>query len=359
VLAAPQVLRDARGAARVAGLCSIAFETRPFPDSVAGRVREALDGAPLGAPELALLSRDLGLAFGRAAREFARAAGQQLDLVGSHGLTIYHHDGVPEQRGASLQLGDGDHVSEAAGCSAVSDFRQRDLAAGGEGAPLSILADDLLFRGAARPTAILNLGGLANLSWLPEAGEPLAFDTGPAGSLLDGFARRLLDRPCDLDGRRAAQGTPRPELLGRWLAHPYFARRGPRSTGRDTFGEAWVRGLLDQAGSRASVDDLLATAVELVAVTVASGLEQLPARPSSLWTAGGGTHNPALTEALRRRTGLPVASTSELGVDPDAREALVFAALAVRCVLGEGVTRPSATGARAGRILGKISPAGR
>lgn len=338
------------------GLEPLAFETRPFTGELGPRVRAALDGAPLGPRELALLSRDLGLAFGGAARELARRGGRELALVGSHGLTVYHHDGVAAERGASLQLGDGDHVAEAAGCAVVSDFRQGDLAAGGEGAPVSVLADDLVFAAAPRPTTILNLGGLANLSWLGEEGALAAFDTGPANCLLDGFARRLLHRDHDEAGEVAAAGQVNPELLERWLEHPFLRRRGPRSTGRDTFGEAWVQGLLAGAGPGVTPGDLLATAVELVAVAVVRGLEELPGRPERLWVAGGGVHNLALMGALERRAGLPVASSAGLGVDPDAREALVFAALAVRCVLGQGVTRATATGARSGRPLGKISP---
>ena len=311
-----------------------------------------------GLGQLAILSRDLGLAFGEAAAAVAGDAGLQLDLLGSHGLTVFHHDGGPKEMRASLQIGEGDHVAEAAGCCVVSDFRQRDLAAGGEGAPISILADDVLFRGAVRPTAILNLGGMANLSWLGEGGQLLAFDTGPAGSLLDGLARALLHRPFDPDGASASVGTPVPGLLERWADHPFFSQVPPKSTGRDSFGQEWVRGLLASSGTGNSAEDLLATAVELIAGSVASGLRFLPARPEAIWLAGGGIHNRALVKALERRTELPVGSSTELGVDPDAREALVFAVLAARCVLGEPVTRTSATGAAAGRILGKISPPG-
>jgi len=344
---------------RLATCPSIAFSTRPFPAELASRVREALDGGVTGARGLALFSRDLGRAFGEAAREVAEGAGVRPDLVGSHGLTVYHHDGEEPSGPASLQLGDGDHVAEAAGCAVVSDFRQRDLAAGGEGAPISILADDLVFAAAPRPTAILNLGGMANLSWLPARGEPLAFDTGPAGCLLDGLARRLLDRPCDTGGAAAAAGRVRPELLAAWLDHPFFRRRPPKSTGRDTFGEAWLDRLLAGARSGGDVpsEDLLATGVELVARAIRQGTgEHLPQPPERLWVAGGGVHNGTLIPALTRLVGPGVAPSSAVGVDPDAREALVFAVLAARTLLGEPVTQPSATGGRAGRVLGKISP---
>ncbi len=344
---------------RVVGVRSLAFATRPFSAALAPRVRAALDGEPTGVRELALLNRDLGLAFGEAASAVAAEAGFELDLVGSHGLTVYHHDGAEPSGPATLQLGDGDFVAARAGCPVVADFRQADLAAGGEGAPLSVLADDAVFAAAGRPLTILNLGGLANLSWLPERGEPLAFDTGPAGALLDGFARRLLERPFDVGGLEAAAGRVDEQRLARWLAHPFFQEVPPKSTGRDTFGPAWVDGLLGSTGA-ARPADLLRTAVELVARTVADARSRwLPEAGGALIVAGGGVHNGTLMAALAAQSPGPVQPAGAVGVDPDAREALVFAVLAARTLLGEPTTRVSATGAAPGRVLGKISPGGR
>jgi anhydro-N-acetylmuramic acid kinase len=362
VLASPSVTSGGEeGQVRLLACPARRFETLPFPSPLAPRVRAALDGEVLDARGVALLSRDLGIAFGEAVREVADRLGETVDLVGSHGLTVYHHDGDRESGPASLQLGDGDFLAEAVGSAVVSDFRARDLAAGGIGAPISVLADDIVFAGAPRPTLILNLGGMANLSWLPDRGDPLAFDTGPAGSLLDGLSRRLLGSRFDAGGGTALRGTIREGLLERWLDHPFFRLPPPKSTGRDTFGEAWIDGLLEEnLASSAPPEDLLATAVELIAIAVEEGVRRgLPELPGEVWVAGGGGHNRALMAALRRRLGLPVLRSSGAGVDPDAREALVFAILAVRALLGEGVTRSSVTGARGGRILGKITPPGR
>src|SRR5688500_13287580 len=149
----------------------VAFATLPFPEGVGGRVRRVLDGEPVGLRESALLSRDLGRAFGRAARELADAQGLSLDLVASHGQTVWHHDGTEPSGPATLQLGDGDFVAEESGAATVSDFRQRDIAAGGEGAPISALADDAIFADVERPCAILNLGGMANVTLLEEGGD--------------------------------------------------------------------------------------------------------------------------------------------------------------------------------------------
>lgn len=360
VLARPRVEREGTRV-ELSALEQQSFATLPFEPELDARVHAALDGAALGPREIALLSRDLGIAFGRAARVEAERHGQTLDLVASHGQTIYHHDGVPADGKASLQLGDGDFCAEAAGCTVVSDFRQRDLAAGGEGAPVSALVDDLLLSAEPRPLLLLNLGGMANLSWYGRDGECIAFDCGPANSLLDGLARRFHDRRFDEDGRLALAGTPRSEWLEELCAHPFLAARPPKSTGRDTFGHHFVDQLADRARVRGEGDskDLLATCVAFVGRSIDRALDFLPERPSAILVAGGGVRNPALMRAIELETGLPVRSSAECGLDPDAREALVFAGLGVRAVLGEPSTRPGVSGALAGRILGKISQAAR
>lgn len=348
----------------------LVFECEPFPTEIARRVRAVLEGAPCGLRETALLHRDLGRAFGAATRAVAERHGIELDLVASHGQTLWHHDGVEPSGAATLQLGDGDEIAEALQCTVVSDFRARDIAAGGEGAPLSPLADVLLFAHVPRPCAILNLGGLANLTLLEGGGGLAAFDTGPANALLDGLARRVLGADMDRDGAAASRGRPHPELVAEWMRHPFLLRPPPKSTGRDTFGPAWLDALAAPArgagargvelGGSVSPDDLLATAVDFVAATVADALERFAAeRPTEIYVAGGGALNPAQMAALARRTGIPVRSSADVGIDPKSREALVFAVLGASCVLGIPVTHPGATGAALGRTLGKISPRSR
>jgi anhydro-N-acetylmuramic acid kinase len=337
----------------------LTFRTFPFQAGLARRVRRVLDGEPTDLRACAPLSRDLGRAFGRAARELAEAEGLELELVGSHGQTVWHHDGVGEP--ASLQLGDGDFVGEAARCACVSDFRQRDIACGGEGAPIAALADDLLFADLPRPAAVLNLGGISNLTILPAPGAELAsFDTGPAGALLDGLARRLLGRPFDRGGERAVSGAADPRLLAELLRHPFLERAPPKSTGRDTFGEAWVDQVVERAGALGVLepDDLLATAADFVARCVSDALARhAPWNLKWLLACGGGTHHARVLDSLASSSPVPLARGDDFGVPADAREALAFAVLAARCILGEPVTSPSATGAAPGRTLGKISPA--
>ncbi len=337
----------------------LSFACEPYPEALAQRVRAILEGAPCGLREVALLDRDLGRAFGAAARAVAQRMGLALDLVASHGQTLWHHDGVEPSGPATLQLGDGDFVAEVAGCAVVSDFRQRDVAAGGEGAPLSPLADVLIFAHVPRPCVILNLGGLANVTWLGRDGDLVAFDTGPANALLDGLARRVLNAPMDRDGAAASRGRADPALVGEWSRHPFLERAPPKSTGRDTFGPAWLDALVLGARARprpVGDDDLLASAVDFVAATVVDALDRfVPEKPSELLVAGGGARNPAQMRALERRAGIPVRSTADFGIDPKSREALVFAVLGAACALGLPVTHPVATGAARGRVLGKIS----
>jgi anhydro-N-acetylmuramic acid kinase len=248
----------------------------------------------------------------------------------------------------------------------VSDFRTADIAAGGEGAPLAGVVDPELFAHTPRPCAILNLGGMANVTFLADGAPPLAFDTGPANALLDGLARVRLGREYDADGAAASMGEPVPALLAELLAHPFLDRAPPKSTGRDTFGAAYVAEVLARArvhglgapgrGPAPGANDVLATGVELVARSVAQALARwLPGRPRELVLCGGGALNRALSRALERATGCPVVSSATHGIPVEAREACLFAHLAVRCVLARPSTAPSVTGARAGGVLGKLS----
>ncbi len=354
----PQATRDNVGAPSL-----LAFATLAFPAQLKQRVRAVLDGRATGLAETALLSRDLGRAFGAAARELAEKHALELDLVASHGQTVWHHDGSEPSGPATLQLGDGDFVAEASGAAVVSDFRQRDIASGGEGAPISGLADDAVFATLPRPAAILNLGGLANLTILRTGCEVESYDTGPANSLLDGLARRLLGRAFDADGKVAANGSSNEVLVAELLSHPFMQRAPPKSTGRVTFGEDYVASVVLRArelgvlANDSEPQDLLASAADFVAQSAVLALERFSGRVDWLVVCGGGVHHARLIDALALHSRAPVVSSADFGVDPDAREALVFAVLGARFVLGQAVTRTGATGARPGRQLGKFSPA--
>lgn len=307
---------------------TLAWATVPFEPDVAPRVRRVLDGGQLSVPELGRLHLDLGAAFGRAVAQVAREHDVSVDLVGSHGQTVWHFDGVGDP--GTWQLGDGNQVARFAQAPCVCDFRAAHVAAGGHGAPLAILGDRRIFAHVALPAAVLNLGGMGNLSvWGQDPAHDRAWDTGPAGAWLDGLARRLLDAPCDRDGACALAGEPQEAWIAWLLQHPFFAEDWPRSTGRDTFGEAHLDQFLRFAGPGARASDLLASAVVAIARSVADSLERFgPPGIAELWVAGGGVHNRALLGALAEALGLPVRSSAAAGVDPDAREALLFACLA-------------------------------
>jgi anhydro-N-acetylmuramic acid kinase len=335
----------------------LAFETLGFERDLGQRLNGVLAGGPCGLRETALLHRDLGLAFGAALTCVREQANLSVDLIASHGQTLWHHDGVEPSGPASLQLGDPARIAAVTGCSVVADFRAADLAAGGEGAPLSAYGDELVFGRAVRPLCVLNLGGIANLTWLGHGGEVLAFDTGPAGALLDGLALRLLNQPFDLGGKCAQEGTPDEVLVALFLNHPFIGSAPPCSTGRDSFGAQWLAGLAGALPERCNPSDVLASAAVAVARHVARGLGHLSEKPQTILVAGGGVHHGPLMEALAAECKMPVTTTDELGVPPDAREAMVFAALGARFVAGEAVTRPGVTGAKEGMLLGNWTPA--
>ena len=307
----------------------LAFQTVPFPAPLAAELRAVLDGGAVSVPQLGRLHRDLGIAFGEAVAQVAAHAQLQVDLVGSHGQTLWHFDG--EGSPGTWQLGEGHHIAARVGAPCVCDFRSAHVAAGGHGAPLAILGDRRIFRALPLPAVVLNLGGMGNLSvWGEDPAEDLAWDTGPAGAWLDGLARRLYGAPMDRGGRWAAAGQAQDPWVAHLLEHPFFAQDLPRSTGRDTFGEANLQAYLDAAGAGARREDLLASAVEAIAVSVADSLQRFaPPGWTEVWVAGGGVHHKPLLEALETRVGRPVRSTAEIGIDPDMREALLFACLAM------------------------------
>ena len=338
-----------RGGARTVEF--LAGERADYPAALRQRVRACTRA---GLAEVAALHGALGWHFGAMARTFCARLGLapgELEIAGSHGQTVFHHDGDPA--GGSLQLGDGAAAAAALGTAVVADFRWSDLAAGGQGAPISPFADWTLHRRQAARLAILNLGGIANFTLLGGAAPPLAWDSGPANGPLDALAQVELGVECDRDGALARRGRPLPELLAALRADPFFARPLPRSTGLERFG----RPLLQQARARApeaSAADLLATFVELAAAAAADSLEVAGGAGAPVYLCGGGAHNPALVEALRRRLAGPLRSYRELGWDPDLREAVAFALLADAWLCGEPATWPTTTGVAAPARLGKL-----
>jgi len=277
----------------------------------------------------------------------------QVAAIGCHGQTVRHR---PDQ-GFTLQLGNGAQLAELTGITVVTDFRSRDIAAGGQGAPLVPAFHDAIFRSAHHPRIILNLGGIANLTVLYPGQETRGYDCGPANILLDGWAERHLGQPFDRDGLWARSGTVSMALLEALLGHPYFPRKPPKSTGRDEFHLPWLDSLLDKQAVLAA-QDVQATLVALTAHSVAQCIAAESSEGLEVYCCGGGAKNHALTEQLRAL--LPDASvrlTDALGVPAMRVEATAFAWLARELLQGRSANLPAVTGARKQVPLGAIYPA--
>ena len=331
--------------------------------------RQVLGAVDLDVRAIAELNIRVGEAFAAACLATLNEAGlapEDVDVIGSHGQTVYHHSGVPGARRATLQVGDGDVIAVGTGRYVLSDFRARDIAAGGEGAPLSPVADSVLF-GKRVPDearyrrAILNLGGIANLTVLDDdPAQVFGFDTGPANAPLDRLARRLSGGmlACDQDGRIARAGRVQESLLADLLEKdPFLTRRPPKSTGFELYGDAFVTRAAEGHGGYDA--DLMATLTEFVARTVAWGLRQcaeIGPPVEQVIVAGGGVKNPVLMERIAALLApIPILRSDDVGVPADAREAMAFAVLADMTLRGLAAWLPPVTGASSPKLLGKLS----
>jgi anhydro-N-acetylmuramic acid kinase len=328
--------------------------TTPFPRRLAALLREALPPGEPSPRTVALLDALLGRALGRAASDVA--AGHPIDFVASHGLTLYH-DGASHR---TMQIGDPYAIRALAGATVVFDFRRADCAAGGQGAPLVPFADALLFGEDERSAVALNLGGIANVTIVPPRNSRQAvraWDTGPGMMVIDAFVRSRHEGRWDEGGALAARGRISESVLRELLADEYFALAPPKSTGRERFGDAFFA---RHAAAFASLDaaDGCATLCALTVESIAQELERhCPARGRVI-ASGGGTHNATLLRMLSRRLGsnFDVVVSAELGVDPDAKEAVAFAVLGYETLRGRAAGLPSVTGAREAAVLGAIVP---
>lgn len=318
--------------------------------------------------DLSQLNVRLAHAYAGAARALLADAGYPLgdvDAVGCHGQTVFH---VPEPAdcagmptASTLQIGDPSTLATLLGVPVVGQFRQADMALGGQGAPLVPYFDYVFLRDAHETRGLLNLGGIANLTVIPAAASidaVTAFDTGPANMVIDALARRLYDQPYDKGGQIAARGTVRQPLLKTLLNDPYYALSPPKSTGREKYTPAYVDALLEEAAAMPP-EDVLATATAFTAETIARAYTDFFAEHTPiarLIAAGGGIHNATLMRMLAERLApIPVYTLRDFGLDPDAKEAVCFAVLAHETLNGVGSNVPSATGARRPAVLGVLA----
>jgi len=351
-------------AERPASVQLVAFRTDPYDPRLVSRLSEVVSGR-FGSKELCDLGFELGERFSAAVLALLADAGvspSEVAAIGSHGQTVWHRPPATGRPGATLQIGESAVLAERTGIDVISDFRVRDIAAGGHGAPLTPLFDLLVLSDPDRGRAIQNLGGMGNVTGLPRPGgeaRPIAFDTGPGVALLDAATRKLTGGRLafDVDGQLAAQGTVNEKALEPWLADPFFAESPPRSTGRERFGDMALDPWLGRFAAQRP-EDLLATLTELTARSIADSYKFLGFRPDEVLLCGGGARNPELSRRIERRLdGIPVLPLDGTGWDGDAREAAAFALLARQHVLGIPADLGWATGAPAPRLLGKRTPA--
>ena len=318
----------------------LAFRGEPYSDMARTQLAAATALAltferPRADPALAaatdLITRTHVLAVQKLLRDVGRDAAE-IDVIGFHGQTVAHRP----DRGWTWQIGDGQKLADATGIATVADLRRADVAAGGQGAPLLPVYHAALTAGLERPIVVLNLGGVANVTWIGANGALVAFDTGPANGLIDSWVEQETGARFDADGALAASGQIDEAVLTAMLDHRYFAQVPPKSLDRNDFTIQPARGLAPAAGA--------ATLTAFTAATVAEALAVLPSRPSRLLVAGGGRHNPTMLAMIADRTGIVPEPVDALGWNGDAIEAEGFAYMAVRSLKGLAISFPGTTG---------------
>ncbi|MHC4355620.1 MAG: anhydro-N-acetylmuramic acid kinase [Planctomycetota bacterium] len=349
-----------------------AFEMFAYPPALRERILSLCRPESARLDDICHYNFVLGEVFADAVIKLCSKSGitlSSIDLIGSHGQTIYHNArGRRHGRRAirsTLQIGEPSVIAQRTGIATVADFRPRDMAAGGEGAPLVPFADYILFSHNRLTRAVQNIGGIANVTLLPGGGvlgEVTAFDTGPGNMVIDGIIRLATGgkRNFDRNGKMAARGTIDKTLLGDMLRHPFLRRTPPKSTGREEFGAAFVEHIYRRAVEIGLSDaDIVATVTAFTARSIAQAYRQfLPSMPDEVILCGGGAHNGTLVEMLRSELAdVKMLSTDDFGISVDAKEAVSFAVLAWATIKGMPNNLPGATGAEQPVVLGKIVPA--
>lgn len=343
----------------------LSFVTLPISEEMRREIFAAFRPETGTVDRLCQLNFTLGEAFAEASLAATRAAGltpAQVDFIGSHGQTVWH---IPPNSGegvaSTLQLGNPAVIAERTGITVVSDFRSRDMAAGGQGAPLVPFVDNLLLSHETLSRAVQNIGGIGNVTWLPAggAGEAFGFDTGPGNMLLDRAAEVLTEGRlrCDLDGKMAFAGRIQEKILQKWMEEePYFTRKPPKSTGRELFGVQRCHQYLKEMEGMAK-EDILATLTAFTARSTAEAYRNfLPALPDEVLLCGGGARNPAIAAMLQKE--LPhsrIGRTEDAGLPGDSKEAVAFAVLGYETMNRRPGNLPAATGAKGPVILGSIT----
>ena len=341
-------------------MLSLAHAHRPFPSSLRDELLALNRSGPDELHRAALATNAMVTLQAEVVRTVLADAGlqaAQVHAIGAHGQTVRHRPGEFDGRGYTLQLMNGALLAELTGIAVVCDFRSRDVAAGGQGAPLVPAFHAARFARPGEETAVLNIGGIANLTLLGAAGEVTGFDCGPGNVLMDLWCQRHLGSAYDVNGRWAAQGRVDNALLATLLAEPFFARLPPKSTGRDLFDAAWLQQRL--GATRSGPVDVMATLAQLTAQAAVQALTRHAPKARELMVCGGGAFNAHLMARLAAAAGaqVRVCSSAVAGVPPDQVEALAFAWLAWAHTARRAGNVPAVTGAAGARVLGAWYPA--
>lgn len=356
------------------GVKLLAFRNTPFPKEVREGIFTLFKPATATVDKVGAMNFLLGQIYAQAALEVIRAAGLtpgEVDLIGSHGQTIWHAPAEEQYWGRpvryTVQIGEGAVIAQETGITTVSDFRVADMAAGGQGAPLVPFSEYLLYRREEECILLQNIGGIGNMTVMPAAARPeevYAFDTGPGNMIIDAVISHLTGgkQSYDAGGAMAARGRVNGELLARLRKEPYYALPLPKTTGRELFGTQYTAGILEWAREhKVSDEDLLATVTDLTAWSIEDAYRRyvLPKhRAVELVVGGGGGYNKTLLGFLSARfapLGILVRTQEDLGWNSDAKEAIAFALMADCCVRERPNTLPSVTGAKRPVVMGKIS----
>jgi anhydro-N-acetylmuramic acid kinase len=344
------------------GVELVARHSEAIPQSISAELRTVIDGPLIDRSTFWQLDVRVGELFARAAINLLGKAGVEASAVraiGSHGQTVFH---APDaEYPSTVQIGDPNVIAERTGITTVADMRRRDLAAGGQGAPLAPAFHAAVLRSRDRDRVVVNIGGIANLTLLPsdEASEVTGFDTGPGNTLMDVWNERAHGTVMDVDGAWARSGACHRRLLDALLEDAYFALAPPKSTGRELFNLAWLDGVLAKLGEEVAAEDVQRTLCELTVTSVAEAIAAYAPGTREVFICGGGVHNPLTMERLEEQLRpIRVASTESIGFDPDWVEAAAFAWLAARTLDGKSGTLPTVTGAKHPVILGGIYKGG-
>jgi anhydro-N-acetylmuramic acid kinase len=330
----------------------------PYPAAVKQTLLDLHHPATNELHAAAVMANTLAELYAEAVQKILQQSGlpaESITAIGCHGQTIRHCPDLPDGQAYTLQIGNHARLAELTQIAVIGDFRSRDIAAGGQGAPLVPAFHQAVFASTTKNRAIINIGGIANISWLPVNGQVTGFDSGPGNMLLDQWTQQHTGQAYDANGDWSASGQVNEALLQAMLAEPYLAQTAPKSTGRDLFNQQWLKQHLQPLDDRP--ENIARTLLELTAITIADAITRFCPDIEEAYVCGGGARNGLLMHRLSALTGYTIEPTDKLGVEVDWVEAVAFAWLAQRCVDGLSGNLPAVTGAKGPRILGAIYPA--